>query len=194
MRHVLVTTTPGLLLRVFTASLLINSLVVCSVLLNATTRPTVALIPDAWHSPIHYLELTHRISQGGHSVVTQRLPSCDSNIPKSQSITTDAAFIRSNVLLPQIDNGEEMVLIMHSYGGCPGSMAADGLSVSERRKIGKPGGIIGMIMICGFVIRAGQTLRTMLPGDKFQPWVIQYVSLYLSLGHMCALSPEHWLR
>ena len=87
-----------------------------------------------------------------------------------------------------------MVLIMHSYGGCPGSMAADGLSVSERRKIGKPGGIIGMIMICGFVIRAGQTLRTMLPGDKFQPWVIQYVSLYLSLGHMCALSPEHWLR
>ena len=163
------------LLRAFTASLSISFLVTTV----HAVLPIIALVPDAWHSPIHYLELTQHLSRAGYSVTTQRLPSCGSELPEVQSTAADAAFIRENVLLPQIDNGKAVVLVMHSYGGCPGAVAAKGLSMSERRTAGQKGGIIGMIFICGFIIRAATILRDLLPNRQFDPWIIQYVRIDL---------------
>lgn len=92
-----------------------------------------------------------------------------------QSVAADATFIRQNILLPQINEGREVVLVAHSYGGSPGAEAAKGLSISEQRAAGRKGGIVGLIFICGFITRAGQTLRSMLPGGKLEPWVVDYV-------------------
>ena len=46
-------------------------------------------------------------------------------------------------------------LVMHSYGGCPGSAAAGGLSKAARTAAGKQGGIIGLIFMCGFIAHEG---------------------------------------
>ena len=160
-----------LLLRALTTSLLISSLITTS----QAVRPIIALIPDAWHSPVHYLELTQYLSQAGYSITTQRLPSCGSVLPDVQSTAADASFIRENILLPQIDNGKSVVLVMHSYGGCPGAVAAKGLSMNERSVARQQGGIIGMIYICGFVIGRATILRDLLPNRQFDPWIVQYV-------------------
>ncbi|KAL9003526.1 MAG: hypothetical protein Q9188_003612 [Gyalolechia gomerana] len=87
-----------------------------------------------------------------------RLPSCDSWNPRAQSVTNDAAFIKQNLLKPSIDSGKRIVLITHSYSGGPGGMAAKGLSITERRAAGLPGGIIGLVFISAFLAKQGQSL------------------------------------
>ncbi|KAL9583413.1 MAG: hypothetical protein Q9212_002720 [Teloschistes hypoglaucus] len=65
---------------------------------------------------------------------------------------------------------------MHSYSGGPGSMAAKGLSVAERRNRGQPGGIVGLIFLAAFVAHDGQTLVSG-SGGQLSPWVIEKLVL-----------------
>lgn len=142
----------------------------------ADNRPVVVLAPAAWHSPIHYAEYLEQLNVAGYSTVSQRLPSCDSPLPRDQSVAADAAFIGRNLLMPSINAGKRVVLVMHSYSGGPGAMAAKGLSVAERSAAGKPGGIIGLIFIAAFIAKEGQSLLSG-SGGKFAPWVIEYVRI-----------------
>ncbi|KAL6721258.1 hypothetical protein ACLMJK_000360 [Lecanora helva] len=145
---------------------------------NTNALPSIVLVPGAWHSPIHYTELIGLLIHNGYHVGSQRLPSCNSAKPNVQTVANDAAAVRNNLILPQLNQGKEVVVLMHSYGGAPGSMAAKGLSLSERRAAGKPGGIIGLIVLCGFLANTGQSLLSELPGQVFDPWVIEYVCIF----------------
>ena len=49
----------------------------------------------------------------------------------------------------------DVVLVMHSYGGCAGSAGVAGLSKAARTADGKQGGIIGLIFMCGFIAHEG---------------------------------------
>lgn len=142
--------------------------------------PTVVLVPGAWHSPVHYTELITLLRYAGYHTVSARNPSCNSANPDVQSVAGDAAAIRNNLILPQINVGKNVVLAMHSYGGCPGAVAAKGLSKTERAAEGLPGGIIGIIMICAFVALEGQSLVSTLPGKQLNDWVVDYVSPILA--------------
>ncbi len=141
----------------------------------AFQKPTIALVPGAWHSPIQYSELIVLLRARGYPVVTQRNPSCDSSNPNAESVLADATSIRANLLMPHINAGKDVVLAMHSYGGCPGAAAAKGLSKAELAAQGKKGGIIGLLFICAFVAKEGDSLLSKLPGNVFDPWVIEYV-------------------
>ena len=142
----------------------------------APQKPIIALVPGAWHSPIHYSELITLLGASGYQVVSKRNPSCDSINPNAQSVFSDAASIRRELLLPPINDGRDVILAMHSYGGCPGATAAKGLSKAELAARGRPGGIIGLLFICAFVAKDGDSLLSVLPGKVFDPWVISYVS------------------
>ncbi|KAL8836172.1 MAG: hypothetical protein Q9170_003025 [Blastenia crenularia] len=132
-------------------------------------RPILAVIPAAWHSPVHYSAYIDQLRFAGYISVTGRLPSCDSSNPRAQTVATDATFIRQRLLLPVIEAGKEVVVIMHSYSGGPGSVAAKGLSVPERRAAGKAGGVIGLIYISAFIAYEGQTLVSG-SGGRLSPW------------------------
>ena len=151
-----------------------------SVVLSASARvkfgkPTIVLVPGAWHSPIHYKLLTKQLESDGYPVVSERNPSCDSANPTAESAAKDAAFIRSNVIMPQINAGKEVILAMHSYGGLPGAAAGKGLSKKEMTAAGRQGGIIGLIFICALVVKEGDSLLSILPGQVFDKWVVPYV-------------------
>ena len=163
---------------------LIFLLALTSSLIAADQKPVIALVPAAWHSPVHYQEFTHRLNTAGYDTVSQRLPSCGSLDPNEQSVATDAAFISRNLLLPPINTGKDLVLIMHSYGGGPGGVAANGLSKADRQAAGLPGGIIGLIFISAFVAEEGKTLLSG-SGGKFASWVIEYVSRSLQKFANC---------
>jgi len=139
------------------------------------SKPTIVLIPGAWHSPIHYNALIELLEDAHYDVVTDRLPSVGSNRPREQSVAKDAAHIKNALLKPLLDSGKDILLLLHSYGGCPGADAAKGLSKSERTAAGKKGGIIGLIFMCAFVANEGDSLKSKLPGQQYDPWVIQNV-------------------
>ena len=150
-------------------------------------RPIIAIAPAAWFSPVHYDQYSSHLKQAGYLTVSRRLPSCDSSNPKAQSVAADAAFIKANLLMPSINAGLKVVLVVHSYSGGPGAVAAKGLSLSERRAAGLPGGIIGLIFISAFIAEEGQSLLSS-SGGMYAPWVIQYVSDSLCALHSYAMS------
>lgn len=155
--------------------LTVNNIFAVSSAPRNTGKPVIVVVPAAWHSPIHYSIYTAQLSDVGYTIVSERLPSCDSPNPRAQSVAVDAAFVRERLLMPSINAGKEVVVIMHSYSGGPGAVAAKDLSVSERRAAGRPGGIIGLIFISAFLALEGQTLVTG-SGGVLAPWVIEHVS------------------
>lgn len=53
----------------------------------------------------------------------------------------DAAFIAKHATA-LADEGKDVLILTHSYGGVPGTESVKGLSKSERQKQGKKGGIV----------------------------------------------------
>ena len=139
-------------------------------------KPTLVLIPTAWHSPVHYVALSNLLTDAGYPVSSQALPSVDPHLALNVHVATDEAFIRETLLLPLLEGGKDVVLVMHGYGASPGAAAAVGLSKKERANQDRKGGVIGLVVVAGFVFAEGETLFSRL-GGKFEPWHVVNVRI-----------------
>ncbi|KAF7874179.1 hypothetical protein EAF04_002851 [Stromatinia cepivora] len=60
------------------------------------------------------------------------------------------------MLLPILDTeGHDVVMIMHSYSGVPGSAAAYGLGKKDRKAAGKNTSVLGQIYIASLLMKGG---------------------------------------
>jgi len=155
--------------------------------LAASHNPVIVLVPGAWLTTIQYRELVLRFELSGYRTVIQQLPSVNSRNPDAHTVETDTTFVRNHLLLPEIRAGRDVVLLMHSYGGFPGPVAANGLSKKELSAQGKPGGIIGMIMLSAFVALEGQSLLDKLMGKTYSAWILQFNTT----GQLGVADPPH---
>jgi pimeloyl-ACP methyl ester carboxylesterase len=62
------------------------------------------------------------------------------------------------VLSSLADGGHDIVIILHSYGGIPGTQAVAGLSKTSRLAEGKKGGVIALVYLCAFLLQKGESL------------------------------------
>ncbi|KAK2734710.1 hypothetical protein FQN57_001480 [Myotisia sp. PD_48] len=131
------------------------------------SKPTIALVPGAWHTPAHFEEFLAIFEKAGYPTKALQLPSVGASDPNVHTIETDAAVVREQLLLPLLDAGQNVVLVMHSFGGCVGSVAARGLSKKER---GSSGGVVGLVFLAAFLARESLSLLNAL-GGEFHPWV-----------------------
>lgn len=76
-------------------------------------------------------------------------------------------------MLPLIEDGKDIVVLMHSYGGMYGSQAVQGLSKKEREQAGKKGGVIALIYVSAVTPVKGKTTLDMMGTDakNLPPWV-----------------------
>jgi hypothetical protein len=151
------------------------------------SKPTIVLVPGAWHQPAHYSALIGMLESASYEVVTEKLPSVDSSTPTQQSVPNDATFIEKHLLRPLVDQGKDILLLMHSYGGCPGADAAKGYSKKERTVAGKKGGIIGLVFMAAFLANEGDSLLSKLPNQEYDPWVVWNVIIYAHLPSVALL-------
>ena len=120
--------------------------------------PTFVLVPGAWAPPEQYSTLISYLSSSGYNTVIEANPSFNSSDPDATSVSGDASSVRNNLILPLINQGNEVIVAMHSYGGFVGSTAGDGLSTAEIEAAGGSGGIIGLIFIAAFVAQENQSV------------------------------------
>ncbi|MCJ1358656.1 MAG: hypothetical protein MMC33_008656 [Icmadophila ericetorum] len=133
----------------------------------AQTKPTFVIVPGAFHSASCYEPLFSALRSSGYETKTGTLKSV---VDASKVLGDDIAFVKEELLLPLIEQeGKDVVVACHSYGGFPTSVAIAGLSKVERTAKGEKGGIIGLIYICAFVPREGLALFDMI-GGKWAPW------------------------
>src|SRR3954468_3926934 len=88
---------------------------------SAMARPSLVFVPGAWHSPAHFSPVISYLTNLGYHSVSAALPSTGSGISLT-SFEPDVEAIRKAVLV-ELDRGQNVVLVTHSYGGIPGASA-----------------------------------------------------------------------
>ncbi|KAL9578608.1 MAG: hypothetical protein Q9203_007036 [Teloschistes exilis] len=122
---------------------------------SAADLPAIVLVHGAWHVPQHYQTFVERLERTGLEVHCPLLPTCDESKRLHANMYQDADLVRA-IVLSLADKTREVVMLLHSYGGAPGSEALKGLSKKERENNGLPGGVIHIIYMCAFMLQVGE--------------------------------------
>jgi len=130
-----------------------------------SSAPTIVLVPGACHSAACYELLIPHLEAAGFSAKALTLPSINATSPKTATCADDASFIRNTVLLPLIEEGKDVLLVAHSYGGVPASAAAFGLNKRTQSKLGNAGGIMGIVCISAILTGAEKDVSSALGGQ-----------------------------
>jgi len=76
----------------------------------------------------------------------------------AKTMEDDAAHIHE-VVTRYIDEGKDVIVVMNSYAGIPGSQAVKGLVKKDRKATGKKGGVVGLVYLSSFIIAEGESLQ-----------------------------------
>jgi pimeloyl-ACP methyl ester carboxylesterase len=128
--------------------------------MTTAKKPTLVFVPGAWHPPSCYDIIIKILSSPPYSYpcVAITTPTVGAE-PPILTLQHDVDAIRA-VTTVLADEGKEILLVMHSYGGLPGSQSCEGLSKTERERQGKKGGVIALVYIAAFVFPEGTTRST----------------------------------
>lgn len=130
---------------------------------------TLFLVPGAWHPNTYYAPLSTKLTAAGFSIQLASLPSLNPTPPDTNvTCTTDALALRAQ-LIRLIEDGNDVVVVSHSYGGIPAGGAAVGLAKKDRNE---KSGVLGLIYLTGFVVPEGVSLVQCL-GGRHSPFVQQ---------------------
>lgn len=146
----------------------------------AAPKPTIILFPGAFH-PASCLEpFTSRLSAAGYPNEAYTLPSVGD---REIGVADDTAFFVS-VMKPHIDAGKDVILIVHSYAGFPGTVSIHGLDKRAREARGEAGGVLGIVYLAAFVPFENETVYELLSRNWLW-WMTDNVSIkYTGLSLM----------
>lgn len=137
----------------------------------AQSNPTFLFTPGAWHLPGVFDTVRADLSRRGYDSAAVKLVSVDPTDPKTQGVAADAAAVRGE-LEKLVDQGKEVIMVCHSYGGVPTASAVEGMNLADRTARGEKGGVAMMVYLTSFAIPAGTGLSDGLGGVTPDWWNI----------------------
>jgi len=147
-----------------------------SISATMTPRTTLLFIPGAYHLPNHYSTLITNLQLALPSlnIIPVALRTIGSTSAHAARTRHDDIALVASTVTAAADNGDDIILFMHSYGGCPGTEALAGLSKAERAKRGRPGEVVRLIYLSAIAADTGFTL--LQGGNKTPaPFIIEDV-------------------
>ncbi|KAJ9294966.1 hypothetical protein DTO271G3_6528 [Paecilomyces variotii] len=132
-----------------------------------TQKPVPVFIPGAWHTPEYFTGVINKLKALGYETHALLLPSVGGE--GIVTATDDADFIRKTTA-SLVEEGKDVLMVMHSYGGIPGTESTKGLLKKERELEGKKGGIVGLVYMTAFLLPEGQSLGSFLGG--YDNWIV----------------------
>jgi pimeloyl-ACP methyl ester carboxylesterase len=138
-----------------------------------SNKPTCVFVPGAWHLPAYFNPLIRYLSSHGYSSVAVSLPGVNSS-PALTSIQPNVSAVAA-ALTPLLDDGSDVVVVMHSYGGMVGTNVvgkvvaelAGGDGAHGKRK--QPGKLRRLIYVAAYLPLEGQTLSNAIDCAVEQP-------------------------
>ncbi|PYH92589.1 alpha/beta-hydrolase [Aspergillus ellipticus CBS 707.79] len=115
------------------------------------SKPSIILVPGAFAPPELYEGITTRVASQGYEIHAVRLPSVAPSsgpLPQPGTMYDDAAAIAREIA-KLVDQGKEVIVVAHSYGGVPASQSIQGLVKKERSD--KPGGVVRLAYLTAIV-------------------------------------------
>ena len=135
-------------------------------------KPTLFLVPGAWHPNTCFAPLSAQLAAAGFPIYLASLPSLNPVSPAADATCAADALALQAQLLPIIQEGKDVVVLCHSYGGIPAGGAAAGLAKKDRVARNEKGGVLGLIYLASFVVPEGVSLVEFL-GGQHAPYVQQ---------------------
>lgn len=123
--------------------------------------PIILIGPGGFTLPELYSDVIAHVANEGYSIQALRLPSVGYKTNVPGTMQNDAAFIASEIL-KQADEGKDVVLIAHSYGGLPATESTKGLSKADRQRQGKSGGLVRLAYIRTLFSQSGNLMPVLL--------------------------------
>jgi pimeloyl-ACP methyl ester carboxylesterase len=136
------------------------------------SKPSIIFVHGAWHNSQYFEKTIALLEPLGYKCIAVDLPSVASNPPVT-SLSEDIETIRT-AAEKEVESGNEVLMHVHSYGGIPTTSALDGLSISERREVGKVGGVSRLSFVSSFVLPQGVSAEMGVGGPDARPdwWLI----------------------
>lgn len=120
-------------------------------------KPHIVLIPGAYHSGDAYDTFRPYLHNHGYQTTALTLPSMGAEPPLT-SLNPEVGYIRGKIV-PLLDEGHDVVVVMHSYAGFAGSAALRGLSTAEREAEGQSGGVVSLVYLAAWMLDEGKAIR-----------------------------------
>jgi pimeloyl-ACP methyl ester carboxylesterase len=155
-----------------------------------SNKPTFLFVPGAWHFPAYFDPLISYLSDHGYPSVAVTLPAVNSS-PAVTSLQPDVDAAAA-ALATLLDDGTDVVVVMHSYGGMVGTGAV-GQVVYERRAAadaeggrgGKTGRVKRLVYVTAHVPHDGQTLFQAIEGTiEGPPLSISHVGFEVGVRYL----------
>ncbi|KAJ4416710.1 hypothetical protein N0V82_006619 [Gnomoniopsis sp. IMI 355080] len=147
---------------------------------QANTNFSIIIVPGSFTKPALYEPLITRLHSQGHDAQAISLLSAnDGSVMPPPTTDDDAAHIRQAVIsvLDSATSPKNVVLVLHSYAGFPGSSALKGLSKDDRATQGQSTAVIGVCYMASFIVPMGVSSRSynnasdQPPGEPFRSGV-----------------------
>ncbi|CAD6580718.1 MAG: hypothetical protein ASARMPREDX12_000248 [Alectoria sarmentosa] len=162
-----------------------------------SSKPTIVFVPGAFHTPKHFIPITELLQKSSYPSVTVSLPSIGAQAATA-TLTDDIQAIRSVLEKLIEEEGKDVVVAAHSYGGVPACQTVTGLEKSERANGGKKGGVIHVLFIAALLVEEGKALADAL-GGGLPPWaeaegtVLRPVNISaIFYSDLSAQDADHW--
>jgi hypothetical protein len=131
------------------------------------SKPSILFIPGSFALPEFYDSIITGVTSAGYSIRALHLPTVGPKIgpvdADPPSMYADAAVIAQEIQ-KLADEGKDVILIGHSYGGVPLSESTKGLGKEEREKEGKKGGVVRLGYLTALVPPVGTSAGGVLAG------------------------------
>jgi pimeloyl-ACP methyl ester carboxylesterase len=151
----------------------------------AAQKPIIAFVPGSFCYSSIYNNVIEKFTSLGHTIKPIELRSVGKKPGPLPTIYDDAAAIASE-LTKLADEGKEIVLVGHSYGGIPISQCMEGLSRAAREKEGKKGGVVRLAYMTALVPAIGTNAVTQMEGCPALPTQPDEVSLHETFSRRCS--------
>lgn len=163
-------------------------------------QPVIVFVPGAFSRPSDYDLVSHPLREAGYEVHVIHHPSSpDALVEPTPSMYDDADNIH-RLLEALADEGKDILVVMNSYGGLPGTQACEGLGLAERLRTSKPGGIVRLLYVGATIAPVGSSmagiLRTGMPLPSIESANARpslWTSISLAVGGLIPLSWTAWL-
>jgi pimeloyl-ACP methyl ester carboxylesterase len=130
-------------------------------------KPTIAIASGAWSKGLAFTKLTEHLTADGYEVTALDNPSVGRRDPDPPATLADDVANFRNAITKLVDDGKDVVVIAHSYGGMVATEGAKDLSKEDRKAAGSEGGIVCLLYLAGIVAPVGGSASSVMKNAPF---------------------------
>jgi pimeloyl-ACP methyl ester carboxylesterase len=143
---------------------------------SQANQPAIVIVPGSFSPPSLYTGVSECLQKDGYETIIGTLESASREPPAPAATMEDDAAAFHAIIEKLANQGKDVVIVAHSYGGIVATQAAEGLAKTDREAGGKKGGIVRVVYLSSVVPEAGKSLQD-VGGGTFPDYLSVKVSI-----------------